>query len=194
MTSASVGGRAIGSAWLYDASLRRGETLSLTMGEQPNTEFGAAPVVRPPSVSDSPLERFGCLPTNRGEGGQSPAPGAAERPATFDDPHNAPLEPGPLRADGTAPPSLVPLRLRVSPRAGRSSARTLYRLTVHAKRNGRWVPVRGARVRLFGVRARTSGRGVAKLRASVRRVGVHRANATAVGARPAYSSVRVRGR
>ena len=192
VTSASVGGRELGSAWLYDASVRRGETLRLTTGEQPNTAFGVAPVVRPPSVSDSPLDRFGCLPT-RGKG-ESPPPGSSERPAAFDDPRSAPLEPGPVRADGSAPPSLVRLRLRVSPRAARSATPTLYRLTVHGKRNGRWVPVRGARVRLFGVRARTSARGVAKLRASARRVGVHRANATAAGARPAFGSVRVRGR
>jgi predicted alpha-1,2-mannosidase len=190
VTGASVGGRALGSAWLYDASLRRGETVRLTMGEQPNTAFGAAPVVRPPSVSDAALARFGCLPTPAGKG-DSPAPDAAERPAAFEDPRRAPLEPGPLRSDGSAPPSLVPLRLRVTPRVATSTARTLYRLTVHAKRNGRWVPVRGARVRLFGVRARTSGRGVAKIRAAVRRVGVHRANATAVAARPAFASVRV---
>jgi hypothetical protein len=96
-----------------------------------------------------------------------------------------------VRADGTAPPDLAPLRLRVSPRSARSGARTLYRLTVHAKRNGKWVRVRGARVRLAGVRARTSSKGVARIRARIRRVGVHRANATAAAARPALSSIRV---
>ncbi|HEX8054494.1 MAG TPA: GH92 family glycosyl hydrolase, partial [Thermoleophilaceae bacterium] len=186
VTAASVGGRRLGSAWLYDASVRRGETVKLTVAEQPNTEFGSAPPVRPPSVSDSPLARFGCLPTAPQP--DPVAPGAAERPAGFEDPRTAPVEPGPVLADGSAPPSLVPLRLRVSPRTVRTSRRTLYRLTVHAKRHGRWVPVRGARVRLAGVRARTSGKGVAKIRATIRHHGTHRANATAAAARPAYRS------
>jgi predicted alpha-1,2-mannosidase len=192
VTAATVGGRQLGGTWLYDASLRRGETLRLTTGSQPNQAFGSAPVVRPPSVSDSKRERFGCLPTPSSPAGQTPAPGAAERPPTFDDPSLAPLEPGPVRADGTAPPHLVRLRLRVAPGVVLSGRRTVYRLTVHAKRNGRWVPVRGARVRLAGVRARTSSRGVAKIRAGIRRDGVHRANATAAAARPAFASVRVR--
>jgi predicted alpha-1,2-mannosidase len=184
VTGAKIGGRQLGGAWLYDASLRRGETVTLTRGAQPNEEFGSAKAVRPPSVSDSPLERFGCLPTSSA---------VAAEPA-FENPRTAPIEPGPVRADGTAPPAVVPLRLRVSPRAAVSGRRTLFRATVHAKRNGRWVTVRGARVRVFGVRARTNSKGVARVRAAARRVGLHRANATAAAARPAYGNVRVKRR
>jgi predicted alpha-1,2-mannosidase len=186
VTGATIGGRRLGGAWFYDASLRRGETLRLTVAEQPNTSFGAAPVVRPPSASDSGLERFGCSPVQRAAGGG----GGGGSPAA-EDPKIAPLEPGPVRPDGTAPPDLAPLRLKVSPRRVRSGARTTFKLTVHAKRSGRWVRVRGARVRLAGVRARTDAKGVARIRARIRRAGVHPANATAAAARPARASVRV---
>jgi predicted alpha-1,2-mannosidase len=189
VTAATLGGRKLGGAWLYDASLRRGETLKLTTATQADTTFGAAPAVRPPSASDSGLERFGCVrpavtsPPATGGGGTSPS--GANAP-------DAPVEPGPVRADGTAAPAVVPLRLRISPRVTRSSRRTSYRLTVHAKRGGRWVVVKGARVRLAGIRALTSSKGVATIRASIRRAGVHPANATAAAARPARASVRVR--
>jgi predicted alpha-1,2-mannosidase len=182
VTGATLGGRRLGSAWLYDASLRRGETLRLTTGEQPDEEFGAAPAVRPPSASDSGLERFGCV-RPPGTGG----PSGAEHP-------RAPVEPGPVGRDGRARPALAPLRLRVSPGTARSGARRLYRLTVHARRNGRWVAARNAMVRFAGVRARTSTRGVATIRARIRRAGLHRANATAAAARPATASVRVLAR
>jgi predicted alpha-1,2-mannosidase len=188
VTAASLGGRKLGGTWLYDASLRRGETLRLTMAAQPDTSFGAAPAVRPPSVSDSGLERFGCLPVTAasvGTGtGSASGGGGANSP-------DVPVEPGPAGRDGKAPPALVPLRLRVSPRLSRAGVRTTYRLTVHAKRDGRWVPVRGARVRLAGIRAVTAANGVATIRARIRRAGPLRANATAAAARPALSTVRV---
>ena len=187
VTAASLGGRKLGGAWLYDASLRRGETLRLTTGASPNTSFGAAAAVRPPSASDSELSRFGCVapsPTDNGDGG-----GGESGPGALDP--RAPVEPGPVRADGSAPPAVVPLRLRISPRVARSGRLTRYRLTVHAKRSGRWRVVPSARVRLAGVRARTNSKGVATIRARIRRAGVHPANATAAAARPARASIRV---
>ncbi|HEX8745443.1 MAG TPA: GH92 family glycosyl hydrolase [Thermoleophilaceae bacterium] len=187
VTAATLGGRKLGSAWLYDASLRRGETLRLTTAVQPDQSFGSAPAVRPPSASDSALDRFGCVgpaAAERAGDPASPAPGAG-------DPARAPVEPGPVRADGSAPPALVPLRLRVSPRVARSGVRTDYRLTVHAKRGGKWRVVPGARVRLAGIRARTNRKGVAIVRTRIWRVKVHAANATAAAARPARASIRV---
>jgi hypothetical protein len=152
--------------------------------------------VRPPSASDSGLERFGCVPppvpTERGKTGtESGERGAGTNPGAHD-PGLAPVEPGPVRADGNAAPALVELRLRVTPRAARSGRSTLYRLVVQARRNGRWVPVTGARVRLAGIRARTDRAGVARIRARISRRGLHRANATAAAARPARTLVRVR--
>jgi predicted alpha-1,2-mannosidase len=190
VTAATLGGRRLGGAWLYDASLRRGETLRLTTATQPDTTFGTAPAVRPPSASDSALEKFGCVAPSAASPGPT-GTGDAARAGTGADSPSAPIEPGPVRADGTAPPALVPLRLRVSPRVARSGRRTVYRLTVHAKRGSRWVPVRGARVRLGGMRARTGRNGVATIRRRILRAGVHRANATAAAARPARASVRV---
>jgi hypothetical protein len=96
-----------------------------------------------------------------------------------------------VRADGSAPPAVVPLRLRVAPRVARSGRRTRYRLTVDAKRSGKWRVVPGARVRLAGIRARTNSKGVATISARIRRAGTHKANATAAAARPARTSVRV---
>jgi hypothetical protein len=194
VTAATLGGRRLGSAWLYDASLRRGETLRLTTESQPDEGFGAALAVRPPSASDSGLERFGCVPPPSPGAGRQDGEGAEGPPAGSPgahDPRIAPVEPGPVRAGGEAPPALAKLRLRVSPRVVRSGRSTVYRLVVHARRNGRWVPVSGARVRLAGIRARTNRSGVARIRARVGRPGLHRANATAAAARPARASVRV---
>ena len=160
--------------------------------------------MRPPSASDSGLGRFGCLaPVEGGAGGGGSNGGGSGGNggngggvggvgSGAQDPARAPVEPGPVGADGKATSALVPLRLRISPRAARSGALTRYRLTVHAKRSGKWVVVRGARVRLAGIRAVTSKRGVATIRARIRRPGVHAANATAVAARPARASVRVK--
>jgi len=188
VSGATLGGRRLGGAWLYDASLRRGETLRLTTSEQPDGTLGVAPAVRPPSASDSALERFGCVaPRSNGHGGG----GGGRGTSGAEDPRTAPVEPGPVRSDGTAPPALAPLRLRVSPRVARAGSSRVYRLTVHARRSGRWVPARGARVRFAGVRARASASGVATIRARIRRPGLHRANATAAAARPARASMRV---
>ncbi|HEX8648285.1 MAG TPA: GH92 family glycosyl hydrolase [Thermoleophilaceae bacterium] len=191
VTAASLGGRRLGGAWLYDASLRRGETLRLTTRASPNTEFGAAPAVRPPSASDSELARFGCVGPASGGGGAGGGGGANGGAPGASDPR-APVEPGPVRADGSAPAARVPLRLRVTPRVTRSGKLTRYRLTVHAKRSGRWRVVAGARVRLAGIRARTDSKGVATIRARIRRAGAHPANATAAAARPARASIRVK--
>jgi hypothetical protein len=195
VTAATLGGRKLGGAWLYDASLRRGETLRLTMGTQPDQGFGAAAAVRPPSASDSALERFGCVgPSAAGPGSNGNGGGVGSGAAGAHDPARAPVEPGPVRADGTAPPSLVPLRLRVSPRVARSGRRTTYRLVVHAKRRGKWVPAKAARVRLAGIRAVANSKGVATIRRRIMRPGVLPANATAAAARPARASIRVVGK
>jgi predicted alpha-1,2-mannosidase len=61
---ARLGGRALDRAWVDEGRLRRGATLELDMGATPDTTWGAAPELRPPSASDGPLSRFGC----RGEG------------------------------------------------------------------------------------------------------------------------------
>jgi putative alpha-1,2-mannosidase len=50
---------ALDSAWLTHSALRKGGTLRLQMGLQPRSWGNAT---RPPSVSDSPLEAFGCEP------------------------------------------------------------------------------------------------------------------------------------
>lgn len=57
--SASLGGKPLDSAWLTHTALRKGGTLRLEMGLQPSA-WGTA--TRPPSVSDSSLDDFGCAP------------------------------------------------------------------------------------------------------------------------------------
>lgn len=57
--SATLNGRALDDAWFADAKLRPGGTLKLDMAAQPS-DWGTR--TRPPSVSDTSLEGFGCVP------------------------------------------------------------------------------------------------------------------------------------
>lgn len=58
--SATLGGKPFDQSWLTHAVLRKGGTLRLEMGTQPSS--WAAAGARPPSVSDSTLDDFGCEP------------------------------------------------------------------------------------------------------------------------------------
>ncbi len=58
--SATLGGSPVDRAWLTHSELRKGGTLRLSMGVSPST--WAAAGARPPSVSDSTLDDFGCEP------------------------------------------------------------------------------------------------------------------------------------
>src|SRR3954453_7084192 len=60
VTPARLDGRALDRSWMGDAKLARGATLELTMSAVPDKTWAAAPAARPPSVTDSPLARFGC--------------------------------------------------------------------------------------------------------------------------------------
>jgi predicted alpha-1,2-mannosidase len=53
-------GRPLARAWIDDATLRRGGVLDLDMSAVPDKAWGAAPALRPPSASDSPLTAYGC--------------------------------------------------------------------------------------------------------------------------------------
>jgi predicted alpha-1,2-mannosidase len=57
---ASLGGKPLERAWVYESELRNGAQVRLVRSTEPNRDWGAAPAVRPPSYSDSPLNRFGC--------------------------------------------------------------------------------------------------------------------------------------
>ena len=189
VTAATIGGRPLGGAWLYDASLRRGETLKLTMGDEPDEDFGAAAALRPPSASDSALARFGCTgpgsaagSTEGGSGSPGGGPGGAPGgPA----PRPAPLEPAP------PPPAGSRLRVRVSPGATRAGRRTRFRFTVTAVSGGRSLPVAGASVRFAGRRVTTSRRGRAKIWTRVGRAGSHRAVVRMAGMKSAVMRIRV---
>jgi predicted alpha-1,2-mannosidase len=58
--SATLGGRPLGRAWLYDSELKRARRLVLQMSNKEAAPWGTAPKAVPPSVTDSPLSRFGC--------------------------------------------------------------------------------------------------------------------------------------
>jgi putative alpha-1,2-mannosidase len=60
VTDASLDGKPLPRAWVYEREIRRGGTLRLARGEQPDEAWGAAAATRPPSYSASPLTQFGC--------------------------------------------------------------------------------------------------------------------------------------
>lgn len=60
VTEATLNGRPLTRAWVYDRELRGGATLRLARAEEPDEAWGAPAELRPPSFSGSPLSRFGC--------------------------------------------------------------------------------------------------------------------------------------
>jgi hypothetical protein len=83
------------------------------------------------------------------------------------------------------------LRLAARPATVRARRRTRLRLRVTAVQDGRAGPVAGAIVRVRGVEARTSARGVARLTVRFARPGRRRATASRPGMRRATTSLRV---
>jgi predicted alpha-1,2-mannosidase len=63
--AAKLGGKSLGRAWLYDSALKSARHLVLAMGSKEGAPWGTAAKAVPPSVSDSPLSRFGCAPAAR---------------------------------------------------------------------------------------------------------------------------------
>ncbi|HEV2786499.1 MAG TPA: glycoside hydrolase domain-containing protein, partial [Solirubrobacteraceae bacterium] len=58
---ATLNGKPLERAWFHESHLaRRGGTLRLEMGSEPNRDWATAPKHRPPSASDAPLSAFGC--------------------------------------------------------------------------------------------------------------------------------------
>ena len=100
-------------------------------------------------------------------------------------------------APRTAPPAprgggpAARIALRVSPRRVRAGRRTRFSFVART-RAGTRLP--GATVRFAGRRAVTDSRGVARMRARLRRPGAYRARATAAGYRPGRATVRATGR
>lgn len=60
VVGARLDGHALERAWVQDGRLRRGGVLDLRMAATPDTTWGAAPALRPPSASDAPLAVYGC--------------------------------------------------------------------------------------------------------------------------------------
>jgi predicted alpha-1,2-mannosidase len=60
--AAKLNGAPLDRAWFEHDRIARGGTLELDMGAEPNPAWGASRSARPPSVSDAPLDRFGCRP------------------------------------------------------------------------------------------------------------------------------------
>jgi len=58
--AARLNGGPLDRAWIYDGYVRAGGRLDLDMGDSPNMDWASSPDAAPPSISDSPLERFGC--------------------------------------------------------------------------------------------------------------------------------------
>ena len=58
--SAALNGKPLERTWFGDDALRPGGVLHLGMGPLANTTWATDPADVPPSVSDSPLSRFGC--------------------------------------------------------------------------------------------------------------------------------------
>jgi hypothetical protein len=92
------------------------------------------------------------------------------------------------RGNRTGNPARPRLRLSVRPRRATVSRRTVFRFRV--RRGSR--PVRGARVRFAGRRARTGAKGRARIVARLHRAGRYRARAVKRGMRPARVSVLAR--
>ena len=60
VTGATLGGRALDRAWLYERELRKNLTLNLKVSPTADPAWGT--VTRPPSASDAELGAFGCAP------------------------------------------------------------------------------------------------------------------------------------
>src|SRR5436305_1874568 len=95
---------------------------------------------------------------------------------------------GPGRSSPPSRGSLKPLRLTISPRHVRVGRRTAFRLRLFTPGGG---AVRGGLVRFAGRRARTEPGGTARIVASFRLAGRHRATATRAGFHTARAAVRV---
>jgi predicted alpha-1,2-mannosidase len=64
--SATLGGKALDSAWFFHDAVAAGKTLRLPMGANPNTTWASAPSARPPSATGTALDGFGCAGVNPG--------------------------------------------------------------------------------------------------------------------------------
>lgn len=60
VTAATIGGEPLDRAWLTHDELRKGGTLTLTMGATPSATWATSADAVPPSLSDSPLSAFAC--------------------------------------------------------------------------------------------------------------------------------------
>ena len=59
--SATLNGAPLTRAWFFERDLtRKGGTLRLEMGSEPNTTWATSPAARPPSASTAKLSEFGC--------------------------------------------------------------------------------------------------------------------------------------
>ena len=59
--SATLNGQPLARAWFFERDLtRKGGTLRLAMGSEPNTTWATSPAARPPSASTAKLSAFGC--------------------------------------------------------------------------------------------------------------------------------------
>ena len=171
---ARLGGRALGRSWFEETALRRGETLRLDMGSEPNPAWATSAAAVPPSVTGSSLSGFGC---SRGA-----AAGNAANPAGT-------TVGG--RRGGTSTTTggrQARIRLLVTPRRVRAGRRMVLR--VRAKQ-GRRILLRGVTVTVGRHRARTRRDGRATFKLLPRRAGLMRIRATKRGMRTARVAVRV---
>ena len=60
MRGAFLNGQPLDRAWIYDGFARAGGRLDLDVTDTPNMDWASSADAAPPSVSDSPIERFGC--------------------------------------------------------------------------------------------------------------------------------------
>ena len=98
------------------------------------------------------------------------------------------------RADRAAPPAKRPGRIRLSVRPGRTRVgrRTRFRFRALVRRQGRYVALRGATIRIRGGRRRTDRRGHASIVVRFKRAGRHLVTVKKRGLTMGRATVRVR--
>jgi hypothetical protein len=170
--SARLGGRALGRAWFEETALRKGQTLSLEMGSEPNPAWATGAGDVPPSVTGGSLAGFGCS--------KGAAAGNAANPAG--------VTVGGSRGSTGSASRQARIRLLVAPRRVRAGRRMVLRVRAKV---GKRTLLRGAVVTVGHHRARTRRDGTARFRLLPRRAGLMRVRATKRGMRTARVAVRV---
>lgn len=166
-----------------------GETQNVAPYAGPKTEFLA---LAPWVVPDAPRPELQRVARDLGPDGDGPLENDYLETAIVAD---LPFPPNPRRPScATGVVSALPkpkLRVQVTPRRVRAGSRTRFGIRVTRRDGGQRRPVRRAKIRFAGKRARTDRRGRARITVRLRRSGRLRVRATKPGFRRGRATVRV---